>query len=698
MDACGAGQLGQAADVILHLALAGHHQVGQLVDDDDDAGHELLAVLQLGVVAVNGAHGLLLEFLVAVHHLRHGPGQRAGGLVGVGHHGNQQVGDAVVALQLHHLGIHQDQPYLPGGATVKQGVDHGVDAHRLAGARGAGDEQVGHAGQVAHDGRAGNVLAQGYHQRGFGLAHGLTFQHLAECDGGHLPVGHLHAHQRLAGDGRLDADGLDLHVHGDVLAQVGDLRHLDARGQLQLKPGNGRAVGHMAHLGGHLEGLQRLLQALGTHGVLLLADAGLGLGQLEQVHAGVHIGRGKLHLHLLTLGRILAGRQLQVGLPAIPGRLLLQPGRGNRRRGGCGGILPGRCFRPGGLGLLLCLFRLAGGAGGKIRLRISPAPGGGRGGGSVLPALIHMLDAGGPGSRGLLHGPLRRGGFLRHGGRYVLLLRYGDGVLIHGLLGRLRLPAAKNAGLAGRSLRRTGLKDRLRGRLLPAENLRLALRLLRGYLIGGVEGALLRRGRLEAHGAGGGRHRLTRRGSNLPHLPLLLQGKLLHGLGGNGGLGIRALRHIVLPPPGTGLGRALRGPGHGGLLLLAALPFQLLGAQTLLLLLLLGASLVLAGMHTAEQLFEIQADQQKEGSHRHQAGDDGRGQHAHHLPQRPGQQHAQQAAAHVAVCAQHIGTGQKQVKSAGVSGNTLVKGEEILHQRHGGASAIGKQVGRREHQ
>ena len=198
-------------------------------------------------------------------------------------------------------------------------------------------------------------------------------------------------------------------------------------------------MGHMAHLGGHLEGLQGFLQALGTHGVLLLADAGLGLGQLEQVHAGIHIGRGKLHFHLLALGRILAGRQLQVGLPTVLGRLLLQPGRGNDLRGCCGSVLPGRGFRPGGQGLLLGFLRLAGGTGGVFLLRITDAPCGGGGGGGVLPFLHGLRGTRGAGGRLLLRSGLLRPSLrlLLHGRLWRLETRLNR-------LGSLRLPAAEN--------------------------------------------------------------------------------------------------------------------------------------------------------------------------------------------------------------------------------------------------------------
>ena len=47
VDADGPGQLGQAGDAALDLLGADHHQLGQLVDDDDDVGERLEDLLLL---------------------------------------------------------------------------------------------------------------------------------------------------------------------------------------------------------------------------------------------------------------------------------------------------------------------------------------------------------------------------------------------------------------------------------------------------------------------------------------------------------------------------------------------------------------------------------------------------------------------------------------------------------------------------
>ena len=260
MHARRARQLRQAADAVLHLAGADHHQVGQLVDDDHHLRHDLLAGLQLLVVALDVAHVALGELLVAHAHLRHRPVQRRRGLLGVGHDGGDQVGDVVVDGQLHHLRVDQDHAHLLRGGAVEDGCDDGVDAHRLTGAGLSGDQHVGHLRDVRHDVAPGVVLAQ-THRDLRRVALGLgALQHIAQAHHLHLVVGDLHAHGGLARDRGLDAHRHGRKAHGHVVRQRGDAAHLHARRGLQLKARHRRAVGDAHQPRVDAEGVQRLDQ------------------------------------------------------------------------------------------------------------------------------------------------------------------------------------------------------------------------------------------------------------------------------------------------------------------------------------------------------------------------------------------------------------------------------------------------------
>src|SRR5207253_5675564 len=86
-------QLGDPADQLLDLAGGHHHQVGQLIDHQDDVGKRVESHLASPAVEVaDVAHGVAREQLVAVLHLGHRPAQCGGCLLGLGDDRNQQVG------------------------------------------------------------------------------------------------------------------------------------------------------------------------------------------------------------------------------------------------------------------------------------------------------------------------------------------------------------------------------------------------------------------------------------------------------------------------------------------------------------------------------------------------------------------------------------------------------------------------------
>ena len=189
VDAGGARLLREARDRLLDLAPDRHHEVGELVDDDDDARqvavHEaarrlvaalarsaspppsspssrprpprappraplgLLRLREQPVVAVDVADALLVQEPVAVLHLLHHVGERAGGLLRVGHDRDEQVRDVLVDRELEHLRVDHDEAHVARRRLVEDAHDHRVHRHRLAGAGGAGDQEVRHRARSA---------------------------------------------------------------------------------------------------------------------------------------------------------------------------------------------------------------------------------------------------------------------------------------------------------------------------------------------------------------------------------------------------------------------------------------------------------------------------------------------------------------------------------------------------------------------
>ena len=196
VQAGGARHLREALHRAFDVLAGDHHQVGHLVDDDDDerqrlevellllvdrlaallvvagmdgAGELLALRLRFGearVVAVDVAHAELRHLLVALLHLAHRPLQRDHRLLRVGDDRREQMRDAVVDGELEHLRIDHDQPALVGLQPVEQAQDHGVDGDRLAGAGGAGDQQMRHAREIDDHRLAADGLAEAERQLG----------------------------------------------------------------------------------------------------------------------------------------------------------------------------------------------------------------------------------------------------------------------------------------------------------------------------------------------------------------------------------------------------------------------------------------------------------------------------------------------------------------------------------------------------
>ena len=345
----GTAHLGHTADGLLHLLGRHQHQVGQLVDEHHHGGQlfHVLVRLRQGVIARQVLDALFREHLVALHHLEHRPLQGAGGLFGVGDHGDEQVRDTVVGRQLHHLGVHHDKTDLVRRGLVEQADDEGVGADGFTGAGGAGDEYMGQTGDVAHDVAAADIPAHGKGHRGGMVDELAGFNDIADPHGGDGAVGDLDAHGGYLVGHRGDADAAGTQRQGDIVLEVRDLTELDALVQGELVAGDGGAMDDLAGAGVHAEGAQGVRQALGV-----VPQLGAHLGV---VAAAVLLqqGDGRVAVSLLPLGQLLLDGiadllggalhlLLQLGFFLLVAEGLLR-GRGLRRSGGrCRFVAEGR--------------------------------------------------------------------------------------------------------------------------------------------------------------------------------------------------------------------------------------------------------------------------------------------------------------------------------------------------------------------
>ena len=184
VNARGAGFLRQARNQLFDFFADHHHQIGQLVDDDDDMRQRLLRLgrvwgqakgvgqqfttsagfVDFLVIARQIAHAHFAHQAVAAFHLVHAPIQAIGGLAHIGDDGAKQMRDAFVHAHLQHLGVDEHQAHLARLSLVQQAQNHGVDAHGFARACGARHQQMRHFGQIGHHRQADDVFAQSQSQ------------------------------------------------------------------------------------------------------------------------------------------------------------------------------------------------------------------------------------------------------------------------------------------------------------------------------------------------------------------------------------------------------------------------------------------------------------------------------------------------------------------------------------------------------
>ncbi len=252
-----------------------------LVHDDHvpfDDVFTLGFLLQLLVVGVDVAHTLVAQEPIAPFHLLHRPLESQGGFLGIGHHRQEQVRNTFVDGEFQHFRVDHDDPHVLGRRGVEEGKDHGVDGNRFPRAGRACHQQVGHAGQVGHHRRAGDVLAQGHGKLHLAAMELFRGEYLPE--GNHFPlaVRYLDPHDSLAGDGGNDADRKRLERHGEVIGKAGDAVDLDAGAGRVFEHGDDRAGAYLHHFAIHIEIQQFFLQQPGVHGEEFPVNLTPGLG------------------------------------------------------------------------------------------------------------------------------------------------------------------------------------------------------------------------------------------------------------------------------------------------------------------------------------------------------------------------------------------------------------------------------------
>ena len=278
VHAHGTGHLGNATDRPLHLVRRGHHQIGQLVDDDHNIRQRLVPLGdQAPVVGVDVARPGAVQQPVAAFHLPGGPIEHTNHPLQLDHHRRPQMRDAIVGGQFNHLGIDHDELYLGRRPCTQQSGDNRIDTNTLARTGCPGDEQMRHGGQIDGHRATGHVLSQRDGQRPFDALEHLGFQHRAERHQRNIGIWHLDADDGTTGHWGFDTDGRCCQRQRQVVGQIRDLADLDLGpanapvavpflqvARLDPKLGDRGSAVHLHHLGRDTKTGQRILNHPGS--------------------------------------------------------------------------------------------------------------------------------------------------------------------------------------------------------------------------------------------------------------------------------------------------------------------------------------------------------------------------------------------------------------------------------------------------
>ena len=163
-------KLCDAANSLLHLVFRDHHEIGQLIDDDDKLRQGLRQILGRHAAACGGrSYSLIVaakipdtglrKLAIAIRHLRDRPVERSGSLLRVRDDRNQKMRDAVVDRELNDLRVYHDELHFLRPIAVEYAHNQRVDTDRLTGTRRTRNQEMRHLCDVGDHGLSRNVLS-----------------------------------------------------------------------------------------------------------------------------------------------------------------------------------------------------------------------------------------------------------------------------------------------------------------------------------------------------------------------------------------------------------------------------------------------------------------------------------------------------------------------------------------------------------
>ena len=323
VDTGGAGFGGEEGDGVFDFGGGNLHEVGELVDDDDDVGKAIgkdflvggkggsgfgfIAIFEAwgevegfdsfgnkgaSVEADDIADGSFGHVAVAFFHFVDDPAEGKEDFFGFGDDGDNEVGESVIDLEFDYFGVDKYEAEIVGAEAVEEAKKEGIDADRFSGAGGASDEEVREIGEIVDEGSAVDIFAEGDGEVAGRAGPFGRFDEVAEEDFDFGGVGDLDGDGIATGDGSEDVDAFGFHGTGEIAFEIADTFHADAWGGIEFVAGDGGAAGNIAWADLDIEVGEGFddTELVGFEFVFGVGGADIAFGFLQEFDGGEFIG------------------------------------------------------------------------------------------------------------------------------------------------------------------------------------------------------------------------------------------------------------------------------------------------------------------------------------------------------------------------------------------------------------------------
>lgn len=240
--------LGDTSNSCLDFFLVpAHHEVSELIDDDDDHGHSIfLAHFRIVLFEISDAHRF--QGTITPFHLSDSPLQSIECLIGSIDDGCEEMRDAIIDPELDLFRINHDHAEFRWSILIEHREDKSVHPHGFPRSRLSSDQEVRHLCEITDDKVPIDILSYGERELRLVMCEAIILEDFTDTDDITFLIWNFDPDESETRDRRLDADGFCLECQREILFQRLDLRESDSLTRAETILDHGRSDTFFFHL------------------------------------------------------------------------------------------------------------------------------------------------------------------------------------------------------------------------------------------------------------------------------------------------------------------------------------------------------------------------------------------------------------------------------------------------------------------